>query len=184
MTSYFEAKFIYLTKIQNGLGTQFLIFVSHDSEPTKRGIFLVDLGSLPALDPNDQNALANAIAQNKKKLVFTNDNDPVKNEIIRNSHGHFMFDVAGNNNLLCIGWAHEETQGNYNLTLAALRGQQNNSSNNNGQVIFEKCPNASRPINNIRKIQDLQVLLIGNDPKLNHIAQVTDDKYSIEMAGH
>ena len=182
MTKYFESAIIYATKIQNALGTQFVIFPAFDQHEDKRGIFLVDLGTLPTLDPNDQDGLANAIKQNMKKLVFQDDNDPVRRELTKNGHGHIMFDVAGNDNILCIGWSIKEGN-NHVLTLAALRGNQGNSSDT--QVIkFEKCPNASRPIANINSIEDLKVLVIGNDPKLHHIAKVNDQLYSVEMAGH
>jgi hypothetical protein len=182
MTKYFESAIIYTTKIQNALGTQFVIFPAFDNLEDRRGIFLVDLGSLPSLDPNDQDGLANAIKQNMKKLVFQDENDPVRRELTKNGHGHSMFDVAGNDNLLCIGWSIKEGN-NYVLTLAALRSIQGISSDTK-VIKFEKCPNASRPITNIENIEDLKVLVIGNDPKLHHIAKVNNNLYSVEMAGH
>lgn len=183
MTKYFEAAAIYTSKIQNALGTQFVVLPAFDQQKDKRGIFLVNLGSLPALDPNDQDGLANAMKQNMKKLVFQDDDDPVKDELSKDGHGHIMFDVAGNDNLLCIGWSYEESPRNYAVTLAALRNLQGNSSGTN-VIKFEKCPNASRRITNIDSIEDLKVLVIGNDPKLHHIAKVNDQLYSAEMAGH
>ena len=36
--------------VQNALGTEFLIFATFDADETKRGIFLVDLGSLPTVE--------------------------------------------------------------------------------------------------------------------------------------
>lgn len=183
MTSYFEAKEIQSTRIQNALGTQFLIFAAFDNDQTKRGIFLVDLGSLPTVDPNDQDALANAITQNIKKLAFQDDNDPIRDIIYLNSHGHYMIDVSGNDNLLSIGLAQNITQNKYRFTLTALRSRPTNGSGNN-LVIFEKCPNASREIDNIGDITELKVLLIGNDPKLNHTAKLLNGRYSNEMAGH
>jgi hypothetical protein len=182
MTKYFESAIIYTTKTQNALGTQFVIFPAFDNQEDRRGIFLVDLGSLPTLDPNDQDGLTNAIKQNLKKLVFQDDNDPFRRELTKNGHGHVMFDVAGNDNILCIGWSIKEGS-DHVLTLAALRSGQVNNSNTN-VIKFEKCPNASRPIPNIAGIEDLKVLVIGNDPKLHHIAKVNDQLYSVEMAGH
>lgn len=181
MTKYFESAIIYTTKIQNALGTQFIIFPAFDQNLDQRGIFLVDLGSLPNLAPDDQDGLANALEQNLKKLVFQNDNDPVRRELTKNGHGHIMFDVAGNDNILCIGWSIKEGN-DYILTLAALRNIQGIGAGRN--VIFEKCPNASGPRPNIDNIEDLKVLLTGNDPKLHHIAKVNDMAYSVEMAGH
>ena len=182
MTSYFQAKRIYTSKLHNALGTQFLILVAQDTEPTQNGIFIVDLGSLPSIDPNDQDGLANAIKLNMKKLVFEEDNNPLKGQLSLDGHGHFMFDVNGNDNILCIGWAIDESPRHYIVTLAALRGRQENSSDNT--IKFEKCPNASRPIDNIDNIDDLKVLVIGNDPKLHHISKVNANLYSSEMAGH
>ena len=184
MTNYFQAARIYTSKVQNALGTQFLIFVAFDGDDdNKNGIFLVDLGSLPTIDPNDQDGLANAIKQNMKKLVFEGDNNPLKHELSLDGYGHLTFDVNGNDNILCIGWAGKESERNYIVTLAALRRGQSNSSDTS-LIIFEKCPNASRLIENIDHIDDLKVLIIGNDPKLNHIAKVNQTLYSIEMAGH
>jgi hypothetical protein len=183
MTRFFDAAKLYTSKIQNAFGTQFLIFYAFDQQENKRGIFIVDLGSLPTLDPNDQDGLANAIRQNMKKLVFENDNDPARDELALDGHGHIMFDVNGNDNILCIGWGYEESARNYVLTLAALRNRQGNNSGDN-LIIFEKCPNASRTISNIDHIDDLKVSIIGNDPKLTHIAKVNASTYSIEMAGH
>jgi hypothetical protein len=183
MANYFQAAKIYSSKLQNALGTQFLIFVAFDNDDNKNGIFLVDLGSLPTLDPNDQDGLANAIKQNMKKLVFEGDNNPLRHELTINEHQHIMFEVNGNDNILCIGWAINESQRNYILTLAALRSRPDNSSNSN-TIKFEKCPNASRRIENIDLIDDLKVLVIGNDPKLHHIAKNNANSYSVEMAGH
>lgn len=183
MTSYFQAKMIQSTRVQNALGTQFLIFATFDTDQTKRGIFLVDLGSLPAVDPNDQDALANAITQNIKKLAFQNDTDPIRDQVYFNRHGHYMIDVSGNDNLLSIGLAQKITQTKYRFILTALRSRPTNSSGNNS-IIFEKCPNASREIDNIEDITELKVLLIGNDPKLQHTVKLPGDKYSNEMAGH
>ena len=121
-----------------------------------------------------------------KKLVFEDDNNPLKHELSLDGYGHLTFDVNGNDNILCIGWAGKESQGNYLVTLAALRKGQSNSSNSSDTnlIKFEKCPNASRLIENIDHLDDLKVLIIGDDPKLNHIAKVNNEVYSIEMAGH
>jgi hypothetical protein len=183
MTSYFKAKLVQSTRVQNALGTQFLIFATFDTDQTKRGIFLVDLGSLPTVDPNDQDALANAITQNIKKLAFQNDNDPIRDQVYFNKHGHYMIDVAGNDNLLSIGLAQKITQNKYRFILTALRSSPTTSSGNNS-IIFEKCPNATREIDNVEDITELKVLLIGNDPKLHHTAKLLDGQYSNEMAGH
>jgi hypothetical protein len=182
MTKYFESAMIYTSRIQSALETEFLILPAFDNVPEKRGIFLVDLGTLPQIDRNDQEGLANAIKQHKKKLVFQDDNDPVRRDISKNGHRHIMFDVAGNNKLLCIGWAYVEGN-DHILRLASLRSENYNSSEE-GVIKFEKCPNASRPIHNIEGIEDLKVLIIGNDPKLHHIAKVSEGLYSAEMAGH
>ena len=56
-------------------------------------------------------------------------------------------------------------------TFTTLRNRPTNSSSDNF-IIFEKCPNASRTIYNIIHINDLKVSLIGNDPKLTHIAKL------------
>ena len=121
MASFYESARLYTSKIQKALGTQFLIFYAFDNNQNKRGIFVVDLGSLPTLDPNDQQGLANAIKQNMKKLVFANDNDPAVDELALDGHGHIMFDVNGNDNLLCIGWGHEVSSRNYVVTLAGSK---------------------------------------------------------------
>ncbi len=103
MTNYLTAGLIQATRIQDALGTQFLIVAAHDNDPAKRGIFVVDLGHLPQVNATDVDALNNAISQKTKKLVFTDDNDPITNQTYFNKHGHYMFDVAGNSNVLSIG---------------------------------------------------------------------------------
>lgn len=184
MTSYFTTGLIQGTRIQEALGTQFLIFAANDTDPPKRGIFVVDLGRLPQVDPTDPTALNNAISQNTQKLVFTGDNDPITSQIyLSKLNGHYMFDVAGNNNILSIGLAQDLTQGKFRFILTALKNRPPANSGNN-PIVFEKCPNASREIPNLVDITEIKVILMGNDPKLNHTAKLQNGKYSNEMAGH
>ena len=186
MASYFTTGLIQATRIQDALGTQFLIFAAHDNNPAKRGIFLVDLGHLPQVSPTDTTALNTAISQNMQKLVFTGDNDPITDIVYMNNHGHYMFDVAGNNNILSIGLAQKKTAGTpatFRFTLTALKNRPPQNSGNN-PIVFDKCPNASRDIPNLSDITELKVLLIGNDPKLHHTAKLPGGQYSNEMAGH
>lgn len=186
MASYFTTGLIQETRIQDALGTQFLIFAAHDTIPAKRGIFVVDLGHLPQVSPTNPGALNTAISQNMQKLVFTGDNDPITDQVYLNNHNHYMFDVAGNNNILSIGLAQKKTSGTpatFRFTLTALKNRASPNSGNN-PILFEKCPNASREIQNLSDITDLKVLLIGNDPKLHHTAKLPNGQYSNEMAGH
>jgi hypothetical protein len=186
MSSYFTTGNIQTTRVQDALGTQFLIFVAHDTNPTKRGIFLVDLGHLPQVNPTDPTALNTAISQNMQKLVFTGDNDPITDQVYMNNHGHYMLDVAGNNNILSIGLVQKKpggTPATFIFTLTALKNRSPPNSGNN-PIVFDKCPNASREIPNLSDITELKVLLIGNDPKLHHTAKLPNGQYSNEMAGH
>lgn len=183
MTNYLTTGLVQATRVQDALGTQFLIVAAHDNDPAKRGIFVVDLGHLPQVNPTDVNGLNNAISQKMKKLVFNGDNDPITNQIYLNRHGHYMFDVAGNGSVLSIGLVQKITQTKYRFILTALKNRPADNQGNNS-IVFEKCPNASREIDNIEDIIELKVLLLGNDPKLNHTAKTPGGQYVNEMAGH